>query len=151
MRTARKFASGTVTKKVDCPGCGRSYEYDLSRTVVGRSSKSAATATAAAAQALADANTKLQDALASECDPVCCPACGALTREMKTYRWKNLGAAFAGLGVGIGILLVVYLLMVFLKKVFILAALLGMVCFVLGLAVLAIGVVNMVAPKKGRF
>jgi hypothetical protein len=150
MSTAKKFVSGKVTKRVDCAGCGRSYEYDLSRTVMGSSSKQAATQSAAEAEALEDANTKLKAALANDCDPVCCPSCGALTKEMKTYRWKRFGWGFACLGMGAGVLLLELLLALFLHRILIVVGLLGAGCLLLGLAVLGIGIMDLLAPKKGR-
>lgn len=150
MISSRKVASGTVTKRVDCAGCGRSYEYDMSRTTMGKSSTDVETQAEADAQALEDANAKLKTALENDCDPVCCPSCGTLTKEMKAYRWKRFGAAFACMGGGVGILLVVFLLMLLMHKLLIVGALLGAVCFLLGLAILAIGTVDLLAPKKGR-
>ena len=150
MSSSKKFASGKITKKVDCAGCGRSYEYDLSRTVMGSSSKNAANQSEADAQALEDANTKLQTALAKDCDPVCCPACGAFTKEMKTYRWKRFGAALACTGVGSGILLVVFVLMLLMHKILIIGAAGGAVCVLLGLALFVISAIDLMAPKKGR-
>jgi hypothetical protein len=150
MSSAKKLVSGKVTKKVDCAGCGRSYEYAMSRTVMGSSSKNAVTQAEADAQALEDANAKLQAALVNDCDPVCCPSCGAFTKEMKTYRWKRFGAALACTGVGAGILLVVFLLMLLMHKILIIGALGGAVCVLLGLALFAIAAIDLMAPKKGR-
>src|SRR4051794_8444869 len=149
MISSRKFASGNVAKQVHCAGCGRSYEYDLSRTVMGKSSKVAATQPEADAQAAQDAETKLKAALATDCDLVPCPSCGAVTAEMKIFRRKRFGAAFAAMGGGAGILLVVFLLMLFLHRIFIVAAGLGVICFLLGLAILALAIKETVAPKKG--
>ena len=139
-----------MTKKVACAVCGCSYEYDMTRTVGGSSLKNAATQADANAQALEDAESKLQAALAGGCDPVACPSCGAFTKEMKSYRWKRLGAAFASTGVGLGILLVVLLLMLALHRILVVAAILGVVCVLLGLALFAISLVDLVLPKKGR-
>src|ERR1019366_8368422 len=150
MSSSKKFASGAVTKRVDCAGCGRSYEYDLSRTVMGSSAKGAATRSEAGAQAVQDADAKLKAALANDCDLVSCPSCGAITKEMKAYRLKRFGAAFACMGVGPGILLVVFLLVLMMKKLLIVAAVLGVVCFLLGFAILLIGTKEALAPKKGR-
>ena len=150
MCSSKKIASGTVTKRVDCEGCGRSYVYDLSRTVTGTSSKRAANQTEADAQAFEDAKAKLQTALANGCDPVGCPCCGTFTKEMKIYRWKRFGAAFACLSVGAATLLVVYLLILSMHKILIVATLLGAVCFFLGLAILGVGTLDLLVPKKGR-
>lgn len=150
MISARKFVSGKATKQVDCCGCGRSYEYELSRTVWGKSSKSAVTQEEADAQAMAEANTKLEAALAKDCDPVACPSCGAFSMEMKAYRWKRFRAALALLGVGAAVFLVVFLMMLFLHRILIFAALLGAVCVLLGSGLLLVCVIDMVAPKKGR-
>ena len=150
MSSSKKFVSGKVTKRVDCAECGRSYEYDLSRTVMGSSTKGAATQAEADAQAVQDAETKLKAGLANGCDVVSCPSCNALTKEMKSYRLKRFGAAFACMGGGAGILLVVFLLMLLLHKILIFGAVMGVVCFLLGLAILAIGIKETLVPKKGR-
>jgi len=150
MNSATKNVIGTVTKKVDCSGCGRSYEYDLTRTVTGKSRTGAATRPEAEIQALQDANAKLASALAAGCDPVACPACGAFTKEMKIYRWKRFGAGLTCTGVGAGILLAVYLLMMVMHKVLIVGALGGALCVLLGLALLTIAAIDLVAPKKGK-
>jgi hypothetical protein len=150
MKSAKKFVSGNVTKRVDCEGCGRSYEYDMSRTVMGSSSRTATTQAEADAQAQEDANTKLQTALATECDAVCCPACGALTKAMKARRWKHLGDALACTGVGLGILLAVFVLMLIMHRILIFGALGGAFCVLLGLIIFAAGAKDMIAPRKGR-
>lgn len=150
MSSSRKFASGTVTKRVDCAGCGRSYEYDLSRTVMGSSSKDAPTQSEADAQAAQAADAKLKAALANDCDLVPCPSCGAITKEMKAYRLKRFGAAFACMGVGAGILLVVFLLMLFLNKIYFVMAAMGAACLLLGFAVLGVAIKEALVPKKGK-
>ena len=139
----KKHITGKVTKKVACAVCGCSYEYDITRTVGGSSLKNAVTQADANAQALEDAETKLLAELA-------CPSCGAFTKEMKSYRWKRLGAAFASTGVGIGILLVVLLLMLALHRILVVAAILRVVCVLLGLALFAISLIDLVLPKKDR-
>ena len=150
MSSSKKVVSGKVTKRVDCSNCGRSYEYEMSRVIMGNSSKDAANQAEADAQALNDANTKLQAALADGCDPVACPSCGALTKEMKTYRWKRFGAALTCIGVGVGILLVVYCAMLLTHRIHIFGALMGIVCVLLGVILLAISIIDLAAPKKGR-
>jgi hypothetical protein len=150
MASSRKFASGSVTKRVDCAGCGRSYEYDLARTVMGASSKDVPTQVEADVQATQAADAKLATALANDCDLVPCPSCGAITKEMKAYRLKRFGAAFIGMGGGAGILLVVFLLMLFLHKIYFVMAAMGALCFLLGFAVFGIAIKEALLPKKGR-
>jgi len=150
MASSRKLATGKVTKRVDCAGCGRSYEYDLAHTVMGASSKDAPTQAEADTQAAQAADAKLAAALANDCDLVPCPACGAITKEMKVYRRKRFGAALACMGGGAGILLVVFLLMLFLNKIYFVAAGLGALCFLLGFAVLSVAIKEALLPKKGR-
>ena len=150
MASSRKLATGKVTKRVDCAGCGRSYEYDLARTVMGASSKDAPTQAEADAQAAQAADAKLAAALANDCDLVPCPSCGAITKEMKTYRLKRFGAAFLGMGGGAGILLVVFLLMLFLHKIYFVMAGMGAVCFLGGFAVFGIAIKETLLPKRGR-
>jgi hypothetical protein len=150
MASSRKLATGKVTKRADCAGCGRSYEYDLARTVMGASSKDAPTQAEADAQATQAADAKLAAALANDCDLAPCPSCGAVTKEMKAYRRKRFGAAFLCMGGGAGILLVVFLLMLFLHKIYFVMAGMGALCFLLGFAVLSIAIKEAVLPKKGR-
>jgi hypothetical protein len=150
MASSRKLATGKVTKCVDCAGCGRSYEYDLARTVMGASSKDAPTQAEADLQATQVADAKLAAALANDCDLVPCPSCGAITNEMRKYRRKRFGAAFLGMGGGAGILLVVFLLMVFLNKIYFVGAAVGALCFLLGFAVLSVAIKEVLLPKKGR-
>jgi hypothetical protein len=147
---SRKVVRGTITKHVDCANCGRSYEYEMSRAAVGTSARTAASQVAADAQALADANAKLKAALASECDPVCCPSCGALTPQMNRYRRKRLGAAFACMGSGLLILIGAYLLMLLMQRVLLVVTLLGVLCLLLGLAILLVGAPGVLIPKRGR-
>ena len=71
------------------------------------------------------ADAKLAVALANDCDLVRCPSCGAITKEMKAYRLKRFGAAFMCMGGGAGILLVVFLLMLFLNKIYFVMAGMG--------------------------
>lgn len=147
---SRKVVRGTVTKHVDCAGCGRSYAYEMSRAAVGTSARTAASEAEADAQALADADAKLKAALANECDPVCCPACGALTPQMNRYRRKRLGAAFACMGSGLCLLIGTYLLMVLMHRVLLVITLLGVLCLLLGLAILLVSPSGVLIPKRGR-
>lgn len=114
------------------------------------SSKGAATQPEADAQALQDAEAKLKTALANDCDLVSCPSCGAITKEMKAYRMKRFGDGFACMGVGVGISLAVFLVMHFTGRLYLVAAGLGVLCLLLGLAILGIGIKEALAPKKGK-
>jgi hypothetical protein len=147
---SRKVVRGTVTKHVDCAGCGHSYEYEMTRLAVGTSARTVASPAEADAQALADANAKLEASLASDCDPVCCPACGALTPQMNRYRRKRLIAAFACMGSGLGILIGVYLLMLLMHRVLLVVTLVGVLCLLLGLAILLVRATGVIIPKRGR-
>jgi len=54
------------------------------------------------------------------------------------------------MGVGVGILLAVFLLMLVTNRILIIGALGGAVCVLIGMAILAIGTKEMLAPKRGR-
>ena len=150
MSFAHKMVSGKVTKQVNCDGCGRPYQYELERTVIGKSSKSAATQAEADAQAAQDAEAKLAASLASSCDLVACPSCGAITKEMKMYRLRFFGATFACLGIGSAALLAVYLESIYLKRIHIFPAVAGAVCLLLGVALFVVGVMKVTIPKKAK-
>ena len=149
MSYAQKLASGKAAKQVTCSGCGRTYGYELSRSVIGKSSKDAATKEEAEAQAAQDADAKLKLALASECDMVSCPSCGAITDEMKAHRRKFFAMAFAACGIGVGGSLLVYLCTIFLHRIFIFAAAASGVCLLLGVLVLILAGPKILMPRKG--
>jgi hypothetical protein len=150
MSFAQKMVSGSVTKHVSCTRCGRPYQYELERTVIGKSSKGAATTAEAQAQASQDADAKLAANLASGCDLVACPACGAITQEMKTYRLKFFGATFACLGFGIAALAAVYLGSIYLHRIYLYPAAGGALCLLLGIALFVVGIMKVAIPKKAK-
>ncbi|TAK90861.1 MAG: hypothetical protein EPO07_20040 [Verrucomicrobia bacterium] len=150
MSFAQKMVSGKITKTVACPKCGRPYEYEMKRTVLGKSSKTAATQAAAESEAAADADAKLKASLDSDCDLVSCPSCGAITDEMKKERRKFFGITLAGFGISIGGLLLIYLYFVFSHRILIVAAVLCGVCLLLSVVMLIIGITKKLVPRKGK-
>jgi hypothetical protein len=147
---AQKMLKGAVTKHVLCANCGSTYAYEMSRTVFGKCEGDVSTRAEADAEALRDAEIKLKLALDGGCDVVGCPSCGAITEAMKTYRRGFFLGTFGCIGFGVACLVVVFILMLILGKIFIFPAVVGCGLILIGTILLLSGSWRMVIPKKGK-
>lgn len=150
MSTAQKSAKGTITKRVSCESCGCSYQYEMTRIVFAKCSNELATQNEVDAEAQHDAEVKLNIKLTDDCDVVACPSCGAITQAMKARRRGFFVASFACIGIGAGALLIVFVAMLLVHRVYIFPAVVGFGMLLLGAFVLLFGSWRMLLPRKGR-
>ncbi len=85
---------GSVRKQVTCECCGHQYDYEMTRSGSGSYRGFAWTRSEGQEKAAPQAVEDLQEKLATECDVVPCPRCGAITREMDRKEGDDIRIRF---------------------------------------------------------
>ena len=142
---AIRTKSGEIIKAVICENCGHHYEYKLQRVGVGNFRILNCTRAEAEQEAALIAAEDLKKMLENDCDVVPCPECGAITREMKKVRMAFYTKTLAGIGGGIGVLLLVYVAWLITGRVYIVPLVVGA-----GIASFAIAILIAGSRKKVR-